>query len=1223
MMYTPTPAARRPRPPRSLSRQRTPLISPSESTNEKTEHSYLSAEDTSQGPRPSASKTSSSETPLSTYLRRRTENARSNLARISASPADVSFALDPQPPSSSSSSIIIPGTDPSEMSVGLSGKQSGPIGLGLSESVKLPSSGSNEVVAETSPPPPYGHMTLSSLEQPQADSPSTLATANRSHNPLRQNSGVPSRTPSPSPSLRVQEMASQVPQNRATLDARPPAKGRSGLSSSEEELSDREVRRRLKELKQQLQRREDELIIAAKVADKALRSHEQVVAILPHQMKARMPAHLVNLPSDILDPTASPQHFRSLSGSGSPYTVHLRQFSSSSNTQTLSPIESYPPTASTYQVEQFQTISPQFPEYGLDSPFRIISPEHRMRDPHPSFPSVRLSGTSVAMPHHRQRSRPSIFGSHSFVSTRAPSPKYARMSALQAEAEDRIIALEQALMEARENEEGQRKLASRLRKDMEKMQRELLRADEQRAQEDLKLLKASINGGIGARKRDSSAEEGMTVDDTRSRKSSEESRKSQDDKQKLGWGSTAFPEFPSAGPSRSASHGRRPQTSTTIARGGPLSEEPLGQITTAALRDEVNDADDSDSSLEARPTTTLLSVPTVPVAEIDTMSSTSQEDERFKTRSPSRKLKQKSPNSSAKGQPRTKPSTDTRFLSPPKPSKSQSGGHGHGVNPPTPRVTIESPSMSFGTDGPSRQRKREGSSSHESATSIRRSPWPARRAPEADLSPDIRRTLDFFSSDPQAPAPSHSHSRSPSMSPALASVSSRMASMRAYLSHNLSVGPVGMGRTLGSELGSEFGEDWEKDIRSLDDTRLDLVDQGPASPSPPSRSTRSSLLPRRFLAHHDPEADQEDDDTSLFSPMSQPPFPLPANVSAALSSLAMALAPDNMFNQSFDTTLPIVPRGSLREPGLDYTAYEMLSEACKARQIKWADDRSADGAQAEAERGSEAADTVEVSRPGRAFMPSQESIRQWGKNKDPWEGVEYSSDELAVSDESTSQKGRPEGFNPRPALSIISAGKRPVSYIDHVSGDTPRKYALAHRRANSAAIIARSEPSQGPSRSDGQADTRDNEGRATEYRVPAQNFRPDRTLTRRGLRTLQTSLASSATATTSATTSASTTVQAMAKLTSASASSPTSNVSSHSSRRENKTVRFATHISSSDIPSTIPARLVHDVFCWMGIFLEYFEWALILVIRICIDIRSGPGGSAGLRRRRRAKRYYL
>ncbi|OCF31096.1 hypothetical protein I316_07227 [Kwoniella heveanensis BCC8398] len=1202
MMYTPTPAARRPRPPRSLSRQRTPLIAPPESSKDK-ETAWI---DRSSNTTPEASRATgkSAETPLSTYLRERTEDARSGLARISASPADVSFALDPDHASepSCSSSMSFPLIDPSGIasssSMSEQSKFRAPVGLGLSDSGKLTTSGSSEIVAETSPPPPYGHMALSPLgqAQAQAESPSIQATSHRSLTPLRQDSGQPpSSASSSSPRFGSHNDGPlESYQVRVTSNAPTPALGdaRPERDGSEEELSDGEVRRKLREVKQRLQQREDELIIAAKVADRALRSHEQVVAILPHQMKARMPSHLVDLHSNILDPSSSPRHFRSLSGSGSPYTFHLRQFSSSTNTQGLSPIESYPPTASTYHVDQFQTMSPQFPEYGLDSPFRIISPEHQFHGSQRSFPSTRLTETTLAMPHHRQRSRPSIFGSHSFTSTRGPSPRYARMSALQAEAEDRIIALEQALMEARENEESQRKVASRLRKDIEKMQRELLRADEQRAQEELQALKASVvGGGIGARKRDSSAEDKTTMDGERPRRSPQES---QNERERLGWGSTAFPEFPPAGPSRSTSQGRYSKSDADLVRDYSFIEEPLGRITIAALRDEVNDADDSDSSVEVRLAAAEHPVQTVSVDDLDSISSTSQDD-RVSSANDSRtnpfsgKSRRGLPILKNQGQDLSTLYPKTQFLSPPKPVETQPDN----AKPPTPRVTIESPSLTFGSQGPSRRRKREGSSSQESGSSIRKSPWPSRRAPESEASPDVRRTLDFFSSV------SYAHSRSPSMSPASASVGSRMASIRAYMSHNLSAGPVGVGRTLGSELGSEFGEDWERDFRNLVDTPMDATNREPGSPSPPSRSATASLLQQPFATSSDPEGDREDDDTSLFSPMSQPPFPLPANVSAALSSLAMALAPDAMFNHSFDLTQP-------RNPGINHAAYEMLTEACKAREIRWADGSTEREPTTQSTEQTREGTTSTAPVSGAGSLPSQESMVQWSNNRDPWEAAEY-SDDLSVSDDGQKAEDESKAFSFRPGPSVISSGKRPVSYIDHVSGDTPRKYALAHRRANSAAAVAsrKSLLLQDTANREGLPGTSTDKGKGTEHQAKVmQELKPDQTLTRRGLRSLQSSLASSDVFPTASATTSSATRSTASAFASASAYSQTS-------KRDSKTVRFAAQVSSSVIePSTIPARLVHDVFCWLGIFLEYFEWALILIIRICIDIRSGPGGTA-------------
>lgn len=57
-------------------------------------------------------------------------------------------------------------------------------------------------------------------------------------------------------------------------------------------------------------------------------------------------------------------------------------------------------------------------------------------------------------------------------------------------------------------------------------------------------------------------------------------------------------------------------------------------------------------------------------------------------------------------------------------------------------------------------------------------------------------------------------------------------------------------------------------------------------------------------------------------------------------------------------------------------------------------------------------------------------------------------------------------------------------------------------------------------------------------------------------------------------------------------------------------------------PVNITGRLVHDFVCWFFIFLDYLEWAIILLYRLYVDVRAGPDGIRG-KRRPRPKRYYL
>jgi hypothetical protein len=126
-MYTPTPFARRPRPPGSLTRPRTVLEQPG-SGKALPSHPSVSSSLASSSSQPDA--------PLSTYIRRRQEYSRTGLARISASPGEVG-----------------------DVSLGLDVEESKPIGLGLLSSV-----------VEPSPPPPYGITLPDAPTPPRQDS---------------------------------------------------------------------------------------------------------------------------------------------------------------------------------------------------------------------------------------------------------------------------------------------------------------------------------------------------------------------------------------------------------------------------------------------------------------------------------------------------------------------------------------------------------------------------------------------------------------------------------------------------------------------------------------------------------------------------------------------------------------------------------------------------------------------------------------------------------------------------------------------------------------------------------------------------------------------------------------------------------------------------------------------------------------------------------------------
>lgn len=146
MMYTPTPSARRPKPPGSINRRGpagdTPL---SLASAQQVAHTLMTADESDRenayrhshiSPGPSAVESIASEPPSSGYARHRHDIARSALARITASPSeagDVSVALDFKESSPTSA-----------------------VGLGLSSSAIIRPAVSLEATAQPSPPPPYG-----------------------------------------------------------------------------------------------------------------------------------------------------------------------------------------------------------------------------------------------------------------------------------------------------------------------------------------------------------------------------------------------------------------------------------------------------------------------------------------------------------------------------------------------------------------------------------------------------------------------------------------------------------------------------------------------------------------------------------------------------------------------------------------------------------------------------------------------------------------------------------------------------------------------------------------------------------------------------------------------------------------------------------------------------------------------------------------------------------
>ncbi|WWD09509.1 hypothetical protein V865_007634 [Kwoniella europaea PYCC6329] len=1128
MMYTPTPATRRPRPPRSLSRQRPQLIN-------------SQSDPTSQKQKPRSHPTPSSvldnvkveDTPLSAYIRERREDARNHLNRISASPADVSFALDLNSSTSGTSFTAVSNDDISAAS-GVARREGKAIGLGISANT------SGTGLSEASPPPPYGHSLPSSV-QPQHSEVQNNPSP-RSITPPRQDSGVSSRRVSTSPVRDTRYNTLRQRSTTETRDVREHGRNIGGEQSegieSEDGMSEGEMRFKLREIKQLLHRREEELFVAARVAEQALESHEKVMSTLPTQVKARLPhiqdiyTPLSNVLPDSSDSVPYSSHFPTL----------VQRASSSTAAQPLSPIEDYPSTTSTTYGRLSSFLSPQFPQYTLESPLKIPSPERHLHHPHQVFRTVRNADSSLPFPLHHQKARPTIFGIQSSSSAQIPTPRYTRLAALQAEAEDRIVALEQALSEARDGEETQRKVAARWRKDVDKMQRELLKMDEHRAQVEQDALRESVVGQAGWRRKSGEphSTEPVGILATYDGPTSGSNR--------IGWGYTAFPEFPPAGPSRD--HNPQTVNQTSQLEDISLANGPLGQITIGTMQLQ---GQDTDSDVEEQPLSKYLAVHTIPVDEADSMSTTSSfEGERTAGK---RKSILSSParhslrHTTSTGEVKTlkRKSPKSKYLSPKK-ARSKPASEANTLSRATPRVTIESPHISPSDKPHSRQGSQDFQSS---ATSIRRSPWPSPKVDIVEASPDVRRTIDFFSH-------SREGSQSPSISPAFASLSSRMASMRAQINQSLSLGPeIGLRRTLGSELGSEFGDDWDRGLKSLD--HIQWTQPTISSPSPPSRTRTTSPVTLQ-QDHSESEDELEHDaegDTSCFSPVYQPSYPLPPTVSAALSSLATALAPSTIFSDDTKGSSRILPEGSLREPGIEYSAYELLNEACKMRKITWAEDDTS----ANDEHKSRTSRFRE--KVGTTLAPLHQSFKELGMTKDPWDEGEY-SDEVTFSEKTLSDDEEKRSIL---AKSRPYSHKKTISFAAGTNSETPRKYALAHRRINSSNYqsLHLSEKQLEP----------DLKGKGKV--VEKSRMKPDHTLTRKGLKSIRSSL---------------------------------------------KTLEIDEEGVEKE-PSTIPAKIVHDLFCIISIWLEYLEWFIILMIRICMDIRNGPRGPSGMRKGKRAQRYYI
>ncbi|RXK37562.1 hypothetical protein M231_05187 [Tremella mesenterica] len=880
MYATPTPATRRPRPPGSRARRlsnsgRLTTAHVHNPDKQPATYSPQYEPPTNMSTLPSTSSVNStSETPLAAYVRARRAHSRSQLARVSASP-DLSNAS--------------PIHDTRNDSVRSRPSQ---VGMGLPSSLRTSLSSD----AQPSPPPPYGQ-----------DLPHDSTPRREEREGRERTQGTPADT-----------MEERLRMRRATdaakalgLDMEFGFDTEPGTPSSEIGLTEDEIKAKLSEAKRLLKRRDNELLMAARVADQVLRRHEQLVAGLPPSLRASLPGL-----GELMSARKSREGLsRSNSFQGSPAPPHIR--TSTSN-------QEFPPSAQSQRSSRFR------PTY--DVPIPTPNPENRF------FRTVRSSDTSMPFPFHNQRHRPKM------IDTPGPSPDRVDFAAIQLqENEERLAAMEHALTEARESEEAQRKLAARLRKDFEKLQREYDRAEALMSREDHVMGYGTPRDRPKPRTEVSQESWGRSVShNDRSRIKVAQPKTTEEDEvenviDRFGWGTTTFPEFPaSAGPSRPSSQGDTEDELREVME--HLSVRSNGSIL-SSRRSEASPS----VSLRTRLDEETSSVGSADVATVHRASSVSrQEAHHLQLPLTDRKIRRRV--------------SKSNFLDPSQPTQTPIV---EPLSPLAPRVTLQapnSPQSSFSSSSTASQVIPSSNHSH------KRSPSPYPSPQHSDTS-TVSQGLFGMSPTP-SPHP-------------LPPMTSLMA-MRAYMS-NISLNRA-PSRTLGSELGSDFGDEWA--IRSFDER---------------SRTEQGS----------------EEDDF-------EDPQPLPPNVSAALSSLALALAPSIMFGQT-DSSVPILPKGSLREPGLDHRAYALLSEAVRMRKIRWADQDI----------------PIRTSQSTPAGLTNLKSIvKNWQTPSDPWEGNEYPDDLSTTSLSSVEpslSRSRSRSRSPTPTPTLTS---RP-------------SLALAHRRSSS------------------------------------------------------------------------------------------------------------------------------------------------------------------------------
>ncbi|ORX36026.1 hypothetical protein BD324DRAFT_651931 [Kockovaella imperatae] len=523
----------------------------------------------------------------------------------------------------------------------------------------------------------------------------------------------------------------------------------SGVSSaSAESMDEATIRAKMKEMKRKMRRREQELAMAAQFAEQALSTQEQLLACLPQHVLAGLPL------AAILDPSPSRPH------------VAPRSISSSSSRSN-----------------------------------QPLNQPHTPGESSRLFRTFRAGDSSIPFHVHQQRqSRPRLGGHF-----------YTGPTLQQEVADERILTLEQALQEARESEEAQRRLALRLRREMEKLQRFADRAEEEVLAREHAIQISTPRGGV-------TRQSGRSLADLLSTA------------EPFGWGSTSYPAFPST--SRTSDDAQAPD---------------LGDVSDRLRRPATVSRGASPSSIRSTSTSS-----------------------RHTTHLPldARRIRKKI--------------SQSTFLEPPSSSSRRTAISSDGSSSES-TTTRRSPVSAM------------------SSSSFRRSPWPSPRRGSTPIDPEDEANEEYPFPTMRSTVRVQITPR-PSLSPAFASLSRRMQSMRAFVSSALDPDSTfSRARTLGSELG-DAQSSWDISMQAIERTLMRVTEPSPERTE--DESTAGSIgggggggadgdsdTGARPAAQVKDQDDNEADQSFESDGPGHTPEPLPAHVSAALSSLALALAP--------------------------------------------------------------------------------------------------------------------------------------------------------------------------------------------------------------------------------------------------------------------------------------------------------------------------------------------